>query len=132
MPQHRASSIGSGSCIPEWIRKLEDFTLGDGGGLKFTEENFKIIQAETNFPPGHAPLLFSFVLRRAMEERPEATVGGELHLGWLSHEGLWITTNEMEPFELGEGLAIRMPPLAETYTEFCRLARESGLVGAVG
>lgn len=132
MPLRRATSIGSGSSISEWITKLEEFTLGDDVGFKFTTENFNVIRAETHFPPGQAPVLFSFMLTRAMDERPEPTVGRELHLAWLSHEGLWLSTNEMEPFEPGEGSIVRMPPLAETYAEFTQLARQHRLAAALG
>lgn len=130
MPLRRHGSIGSGSDVPRWIEMLdEEFILGDEHRLTINEKTFNTIRNETVFPLGTAPVLFSFVLTSAMEEHPLDSVGKELHLGWVSHQGLWITTNEMEPFDGEAGRRIRMPPLAATYADFVRLARRGGLAG---
>jgi len=109
-------SIGSGAGIDEYKRIMKPlFRLSSG-----------ILQAEVGHKGGWARQL-GFSISRALADHPRRGISRHIHIIIVTRDEIYVESND-ENIYVGDSppIKIRMPPVAQGYDHFLKLAQSAG------
>lgn len=114
-------SIGSGSQIGAYVKKLNEITADD--------TRFPYFQSQMMGPAGYADAILG-ALTRAIEAEPAAGISPHLHIVVVTRHHVGIGTNDYEIIT-PPGRKFRMPMVATTWEEFQRIRTFADALGAL-
>jgi hypothetical protein len=114
-----AMSIGCGNNVTEYVARLSEYV----SSFEFAQmiEGGAMAQART----------LADHLRASVEENPTAGISPHFHAGIVTPGSCIVVPHEYDEYPgTGPPRQVRHPPVASSYADFVRMARESGIAEA--